>query len=320
MNKCNLLFGNSEIMQQLYKQIESVAQLDATALIMGESGTGKELVARAIHNHSPRSAKPFIAVNCGAIAENLLESELFGHEKGSFTGALHTRAGYFEHVADGTLFLDEITEMSLAHQVKLLRVLETGKFFRVGGSQEIISQARIVAATNRDPLKAVKANHLREDLMYRLAVFPLQIPPLRERNHDCEQLAQLFLDELNQTNRTHKRLSEKALKLCSAYHWPGNIRELKNMIHRAFIMAENMVELPIKTLPENKFFNKDNLVGGFEKNKPQFTISIGTKLSDAQRNIIINTIKNCDGNKQLAAKKLEISLKKLNEYEVTKLN
>ncbi len=203
-------------MLELYAQIERVASTDATALIIGESGTGKELIARTIHDHSARKDAPFIAVNCGAIPDNLIEAELFGHEKGSFTGAVQGRIGYFEHANSGTLFLDEVTEMSPVRQVKLLRALETGTFFRVGGSDLIHSDVRVIAATNRDPVVAVKENGLREDLMYRLAVFPLRAPPLRERDSDRELLAQHFLAEMNAQEGTNKSRSASARSTCCA--------------------------------------------------------------------------------------------------------
>jgi DNA-binding NtrC family response regulator len=297
------LYGSSAIMLALYEQIERVAATDATALIIGESGTGKELIARSIHDSSRRGSSPFIAVNCGAIPDNLIESELFGHEKGSFTGAVQSRVGYFEHANGGTLFLDEITEMSPLRQVKLLRALETGTFYRVGGSEAVHVDVRVIAATNRDPATAVKENGLREDLMYRLAVFPLRAPPLRERDGDRELLAQYFLAELNLQESTAKVFSKKAIETLRAYSWPGNVRELKNTIYRAFILAEKTVEVPHPHLVSR---TRKPLAQGDAVN-----VWVGTPLADAQKQIILATLKHCGGDKRRAAKSLGVSLKTL---------
>ncbi len=201
------LYGSSDAMQEVYQKIDKVAPTDATVLVTGESGGGKELVARTIHERSRRARGPFVAINCGAIPSNLIEAELFGHEKGAFTGATRSRGGCFERAEGGTLLLDEITEMSLDMQVRLLRVLETGRYMRVGGDAELRSDVRIVAATNRDPHQAVRDGRLREDLLYRLAVFPMALPPLRERDGDAELLAEHFLQRLNAEAGTDKRFS-----------------------------------------------------------------------------------------------------------------
>ncbi|NIE66230.1 sigma-54 dependent transcriptional regulator [Burkholderia sp. Ax-1719] len=298
-----LLYGSSAIMQDLYAQIERVSVTDATALIVGESGTGKELVARTIHDRSDRRDGPFIAVNCGAIPDELIEAELFGHEKGSFTGAVQARDGHFEHARGGTLFLDEVTEMSLLHQVKLLRALETGDYRPVGSNETIHGDVRIIAATNRDPVVAVKDNALREDLMYRLAVFPLRAPPLRERERDRELLAQLFLTELNEQSGTQKVFSKRALETVRNWSWPGNVRELKNAVYRAFILAEKQVEIA-----------HPQLVPKVKKPVTQgdaMSVWIGTPLADAQKQIILGTLKYCGGDKRLAARTLGVSLKTL---------
>ncbi|MBB3258847.1 DNA-binding NtrC family response regulator [Paraburkholderia bannensis] len=298
-----LLYGSSAIMQELYAQIERVSVTDATALIVGESGTGKELVARTIHDRSDRRDGPFIAVNCGAIPDELIEAELFGHEKGSFTGAVQARDGHFEHARGGTLFLDEVTEMSLLHQVKLLRALETGDYRPVGSNETIHGDVRIIAATNRDPVVAVKDNALREDLMYRLAVFPLRAPPLRERERDRELLAQLFLTELNEQSGTQKVFSKRALETVRNWSWPGNVRELKNAVYRAFILAEKQVEIA-----------HPQLVPKVKKPVTQgdaMSVWIGTPLADAQKQIILGTLKFCGGDKRLAARTLGVSLKTL---------
>jgi DNA-binding NtrC family response regulator len=297
------LFGSSAVMLDLYEQIERVAATDATALVIGESGTGKELIARTIHDHSGRKDGAFVAVNCGAIPDELIEAELFGHEKGSFTGAVQGRVGYFEHANGGTLFLDEITEMSPVRQVKLLRALETGTFFRVGGTDLIRSDVRVIAATNRDPAIAVKENGLREDLMYRLAVFPLRAPPLRERDGDRELLALHFLAQLNQQEGTSKTFSKRSLETLRTWSWPGNVRELKNAVYRAFILAEKAVELPHPHLMSR--VKKPVTLGD------SMSVWIGTPLADAQKQIILGTLKYCGGDKRRAAKALGVSLKTL---------
>jgi DNA-binding NtrC family response regulator len=298
-----LLYGSSPVMVDLYEQIERVASTDATALIIGESGTGKELIARTIHDHSARKSAPFVAVNCGAIPDELIEAELFGHEKGSFTGAVQGRIGYFEHANGGTLFLDEITEMAPVRQVKLLRALETGSFYRVGGNELIHSDVRVIAATNRDPAVAVKENGLREDLMYRLAVFPLRAPPLRERDGDRELLAQHFLTALNVQENASKSFSKRSLETLRTWSWPGNVRELKNAIYRAFILAEKTVELPHPHLASR--VKKAVTLGD------SMSVWIGTPLADAQKQIILGTLKYCGGDKRRAAKALGVSLKTL---------
>jgi len=298
-----LLYGSSPVMLELYEQIERVAATDATALIIGESGTGKELIARTIHERSARREAPFIAVNCGAIPDELIEAELFGHEKGSFTGAVQGRIGYFEHANGGTLFLDEVTEMAPVRQVKLLRALETGTFFRVGGNELISGDVRVIAATNRDPIVAMKENGLREDLMYRLAVFPLRAPPLRERDNDRELLAQHFLASMNQQEGTNKTFSKRAIETLRTWSWPGNVRELKNAIYRAFILAEKTVELPHPHVASRV---KKPVTQG-----DSMSVWIGTPLADAQKQIILGTLKYCGGDKRRAAKALGVSLKTL---------
>jgi len=298
-----MLYGASPAMLELFEQIERVAATDATVLIVGESGTGKELIARTIHDRSRRHDQPFVAVNCGAIPDNLIEAELFGHERGSFTGAVQGRAGYFEHANGGTLFLDEVTEMMPVRQVKLLRALETGTFYRVGGTELMHSDVRVIAATNRDPAVAVKENGLREDLMYRLAVFPLRAPPLREREGDRELLAQHFLAELNTREGTNKVFSKRARETLRTYSWPGNVRELKNSIYRAFILAEKTVEIEHPRLAAR---SKKAVTQG-----DAMSIWVGTPLAEAQRQIILGTLKHCGGDKRRTAKALGVSLKTL---------
>lgn len=233
------LWGRAPSMQRVYEQISRVAGTGVTVFITGESGTGKEVVAQTIHELSRRRKMPFLGVNCGAISPNLIESEIFGHEKGSFTGAERQHQGFFERAAGGTLFLDEITEMPMDLQVKLLRVLETGRFMRVGATQSQETDVRIVAATNRSPMEAVTQGRLREDLMYRLNVFPIELPPLRERLSDVGLLAEHFLRQINEQEGRVKTLTPQALEQLSRHHWPGNVRELRNAVHRAYVMAHD---------------------------------------------------------------------------------
>ena len=230
--------GRSPAMQQLYFEIERVAKTNVPVLIIGESGTGKELVALALHEYSARAAENFLPLNCGAISSQLIESELFGHEKGSFTGADKARQGFFELAQKGTLFLDEITEMPPEMQVRLLRVLETGQYMRVGGTKLLTTEARIIAATNRDPMQAVEQEKLREDLFYRLSVFPLYVPPLREREDDIILLAQHFLQQMNLQQGTEKHFAPDSEELLRQHSWPGNVRELRNAVWRSYILAD----------------------------------------------------------------------------------
>jgi len=293
------LFGSSPAMQEVYRMIDKVAPTEATVLLSGESGGGKELVARTIHERSPRAEGPFVAVNCGAIPGNLIEAELFGHEKGAFTGASRNHRGCFERAEGGTLLLDEITEMSPDMQVRLLRVLETGRYMRVGGDAEMCARVRIIAATNRDPREAVGEGRLREDLMYRLAVFPIALPPLREREGDAELLAEHFLRQLNAEAGTDKQFSRAAVLAIRTHHWPGNVRELKNAVHRGFIMAERDVDLDLQGVA-------CRAVDGNCLRLP-----IGTPLAEMEREAIFATLDFCAGNKRRAAEILGVSLKTL---------
>ena len=296
-----LLFGGSPAMQDVYRRVEKVAPTSATVLVTGESGSGKEVVARTIHDRSERASAPFVAVNCGAIPSNLIEAELFGYEKGAFTGAARLHRGCFERAEGGTLFLDEITEMAPEMQVRLLRVLETQRFMRVGGEQEIRARVRIIAATNRDPRQAVQDGHLREDLMYRLAVFPIALPPLREREGDTELLAEHFLRQLNDVEGTAKAFSRQAVATLRAHRWPGNVRELKNAVHRAFILADADAAV------EMDFASIDCTapVGDCLR------IPVGTPLADIERQAIYATLDLNDGNKRRCAEMLGVSLKTL---------
>ncbi|MGH8468649.1 MAG: sigma-54-dependent transcriptional regulator [Gammaproteobacteria bacterium] len=296
------LIGVSRAMQKVYDQIARVAPTAATVLITGESGTGKELVADTVHGLSRRRKEAFLPINCGAIQAQLIESELFGHEKGSFTGATREHRGYFEQADGGTLFLDEITEMPSELQVKLLRVLETGTFMRVGADKQIETDVRLIAATNRNPEEAVAEGKLREDLLYRLQVFPLQMPPLRERGDDIELLANYFLGEMNRMESTHKTFSPEALEQLSRYPWPGNIRELKNAIHRTFIMADDVID--VHSLPQD-------LGAPCAASGKSLNVHVGKSLKEAEKSLILATLQHCGGSKQETARMLAISLKTL---------
>ncbi|WP_059411870.1 sigma-54 interaction domain-containing protein [Cupriavidus basilensis] len=293
----------SPVMRRLLAQIERVAATEVTMLAVGESGTGKELVARAVHERGARRGGPFVAVNCGAIPAALIESELFGHEKGGFTGAVQQKAGYFEQARGGTLFLDEVTEMAPDMQIKLLRVLETRTFHRVGGDTQIACDVRILAATNRDPVEAVRDGRLREDLLYRLAVFPLHIPPLRERGEDIALLARHFLAEFNAIEGTDKTFSATAVERLRHYGWPGNVRELKNTVYRAFILADRVIDIANPNIASQP--PRPSTLDGV------VNVRIGTSLADAQREIILATLARHEGDKRQAARSLGISLKTL---------
>ncbi len=296
------LYGSSMVMETMYRQLERVATTDATVLLEGESGTGKELIAHSVHLASRRADRHFVAVNCGAIPAHLIEAALFGHEKGSFTGALRQQGGYFEHASGGTLFLDEITEMPCDMQVKLLRVLESGSFHRVGGSEPVQVDVRLVAATNRSLQRAVQEGSLRQDLMYRLAVFPIRVPPLRERGQDIELLARHFLDELNQQAGTRKEFARHALEALRTYPWPGNVRELRNLVHRAYILSADLVQLD---MPAARSGHRSVLTDGV------LNFPVGTPLADAQRELIMATLHHFSGNKRMTASALGISVKTL---------
>ncbi|HBJ69029.1 MAG TPA: sigma-54-dependent Fis family transcriptional regulator [Alcaligenes faecalis] len=237
-------------MKKLYEEISKVASTDLPVLLIGESGTGKELAARAIHRCSARKEQAYVPINCSAISEQLIESELFGHEKGSFTGAERNRQGYFELADQGTLFLDEITEMPIDAQTKLLRALENGEYMKVGGDKLIKHDARIIAATNRPPMRAIEDKKLREDLYYRLGVFPIQIPPLRERGDDAVLIAKHLVEQLNQEHQQNRSLSLASMKEIERYHWPGNIRQLRNAVLRSYVMSNSdQVEINMEADP-----------------------------------------------------------------------
>lgn len=306
------IVGRSSAMQPVFDMIQRVAPTDASVLIQGESGTGKEIVAVALHELSRRKSAPLVAVNCGAIPENLIESELFGHEKGSFTGADRQHKGFFERADGGTLFLDEITEMPAQLQVKLLRVLETGRVQRVGGTTPIQTNVRVLAATNREPSEAIKAGKLREDLFFRLAVFPIRLPPLRGREGDVALIAQHFLDAHNKAQGTDKRWAAGALAELAKREWRGNARELRNAVQRAFILADDELRA-------------EDAAAGIERasmpsaESGDLGVRVGSSIADAERLLIQATLEHVDGDKPEAARILGISLKtlynRLNVYE-----
>jgi DNA-binding NtrC family response regulator len=302
----NCMVGRSSAINAVRELVEKVAPTDATVLITGESGSGKELVAQAIHARSLRGAGPFLGINCGALPPTLIESELFGFERGSFTGASRTHAGLVERASGGTLFLDEVTEMSADMQTRLLRFLETQRFYRVGGSQELRTDVRVVAATNRSPVQAVRDGSMREDLLYRLAVFPISLAPLRERGDDVVLLAEYFLDDLNARNDTAKKFADTALHTLRDYHWPGNVRELKNAIERAFIMGAEELDLQPMHIhaPSTDRAARADSDGGIQ-------VPIGSSLAQAERWLIEATLAHWAGNKNRAARTLGCSLKTL---------
>jgi two-component system response regulator AtoC len=304
------LVGKSPRMQRLFEELEMVANTDANVFIVGESGSGKEVVANTIHYLSRRRNKPFIAFNCGAISPTLIESEIFGHEKGAFTNAIKRREGYFEMAKGGTVFLDEITEMPIELQVKLLRVLEEGKFRRVGGNDEINIDARIIAASNRDPQKAIVDGKMREDLYYRLNVFPIDVPPLRERLEDIPLFSHFFLQKLNETEEKKvEKIDPEFIEALQAYEWPGNVRELRNVVNRAFIMARTDT-LTVECLP-------DKLIGNRRKrSKNAVSIPLGQPMEEVERIVIEETLHMTDGDRRKTAEILGISYKTL--YNKTK--
>ncbi|HKQ61834.1 MAG TPA: sigma-54 dependent transcriptional regulator [Candidatus Polarisedimenticolaceae bacterium] len=305
LGRFGCLIGASPVMQQSYDLIARVAPTSSTVFLTGETGVGKELAARMVHELSRRSKRPFIALNCGAVPPNLIESELFGHEKGSFTGAERQRKGIFEQADGGTLLLDEITEMPAELQVKLLRVLETASFTRIGGEELHQIDLRVVAATNRDPAQAVRDGKLREDLLYRLHVFPISLPPLRERGEDVVLLANYFLEQLNREAEVSKRFTDAALDKLRLHGWPGNVRELKNVVERAFILAGDRVDAEHVPLGEASTPRKETNGGN------GLSIAVGASLEEAEKELILATLERVGGSRRRAAEILKISLKTL---------
>ncbi|MFG6416464.1 sigma-54-dependent transcriptional regulator [Roseateles sp. DC23W] len=321
------LWGRSAPMKRIYEQISRVAVTSVSVFITGESGTGKEVVAQTVHDLSRRRKRPFLAVNCGAISPNLIESEIFGHEKGSFTGAERQHQGFFERASGGTLFLDEITEMPLELQVKLLRVLETGRFMRVGSTTSQETDVRIIAATNRSPYQAVATGKLREDLLYRLNIFPIELPPLRERSSDVPLLANHFLAAISEQEGAVRRFTPEALTALTAYPWPGNVRELRNAVQRAYVMALG------DTIDDAWLPGSSGQVSGWAPlgapamdapptpapapapapldNVPSITLPIGSSVAQAERMLMLATLRHFNHHKERTAAALGISLKTL---------
>jgi DNA-binding NtrC family response regulator len=298
------MIGSSPSMRKVYQVVEQAAPTSASVLIWGESGTGKELVAKTIHQLSPRAQQPFVPINCAAIPETLLESEIFGHEKGAFTGASDRREGCFELADRGTLFLDEIAEMTPATQVKLLRVLQERAFRRLGGRAEQTVDVRVIAATNVVPIEAVKSGKLREDLFYRLNVFAMELPPLRQRKEDLPLLIQSFIAEFNARNNKHvSAIDPAAMRILEQYSWPGNVREVRNVIERAVILASGEF-IEMKHLPPLVTESPDVV-------KPVVSLAPGTTVEEAERQLILMTLEHTRDNKTRAAEILGISLKTL---------
>ncbi len=310
------LVGESKVIKDLQRLIAQIARTKTTVLITGESGTGKELVAHAIHHHSPRQNKPFIAVHCAALTETLLESELFGHEKGSFTDAHEKRLGRFELADSGTIFLDEISEMSPSVQVKLLRVLQEQEFMRVGGTKLVKVDVRVVTATNQDLEKLVKEGKFREDLYYRINIVPIFIPPLRERLGDIRLLAMNFLEKYKkELNSPIREISAEAMRLLEEYKWPGNVRELENAIERAVVLAEKDVihpdDLPISV-------KKEVNVSGLKESVLSGELSLEEAKNNFERELIIEALSKTGGTQTEAAKLLKTT-RRIFKYRMDKL-
>jgi len=300
--KCNQMIGSSPQMQQVYDLVHRVANINASVLVTGESGTGKELIANAIHNLGIRSDRPFVAVSCGAIPESLIEAELFGHEKGAFTGTVGARTGYMEQAGDGTLFLDEIGELSLSTQVKLLRVLQQREFSRLGSSRLIPLRARLIFATHQDLAEMVARNTFRQDLFYRINVMRIDAPPLQEHPEDIPQIAMHFLRQYSEMyQKPVTDIDPGAIAVLQAYSWPGNVRELENVIQRAIIIAHDesirMEDLPCN-IQEQNVVNIDDYhpAGSFERQLRNYKISLA-----------MTALRESNGNKTLAARSLNIS-------------
>ena len=315
------LIGNSPVMKEVFSLVRQVAPTTASVLISGESGTGKELVARAIHSLSPRSAGPFVAVNCAALPESLMESELFGHEKGAFTGAAERRAGCFEQAQNGTLLLDEIGEMPIGTQAKLLRVIEESKVRRLGGASDIPISVRVLAATNRQPEKAVQDKLLREDLYYRLNVFHILLPPLRDRKEDIPPIASALLRDLNRKHGcrvTH--MSPEVLDWFATRSWPGNIRELRNLIERAVIVAAEG-EIQLRHLPGAGIAPAAPVAPAASEDTLE--VPVGSRMVDVEEAYVRLTLKHTRNNKKRAAELLGLCLRtlhnKLRSYESGKV-
>ena len=305
------MVGTSNAIKEIYRLIEQVAESNATVLIRGESGTGKDLVAHAVHYNSNRTNKPFIKVNCTALPETLLESELFGHEKGAFTGAIERKLGRFERAAGGTIFLDEIGDFSMNMQVKLLRVIQFKEFERIGGNETIKTNVRIVVATNKDLEAQIKEGLFREDLYYRINVFPIYLPPLRDRKDDIMLLADYFLEKLSTENNKYiTRISTPAIEMLTSYHWPGNVRELENCIERAILLCNDSV-IRSEHLPPSLQMIKKN-----ERNAKR---SMNEIIANKEKELIIDALKKFHGQQRKAAGELGITERILG-YKIKKYN
>lgn len=314
------IIGKSAVMKKLFSLVAKVSDTDTTILVQGESGTGKELVAQAIHSEGARNEYPFIPVNCGAIPAELLESELFGHEKGAFTHAVRTRIGRFELAHGGTVFLDEIAEMSPMLQVKLLRVLQEREFERVGGTQTIKSDFRVIAATNKDLEGEVSAGRFREDLFYRLNVIPIKAPPLRERQSDIPLLVDYFVAKFNHSkNRKIQGVAEEALGLMVRYDWPGNVRELENIIERMVILTIED-KIAVADLPEKVIVSKG--IGENTDEIPEQGFFLNIAVADYEKRIIVQALNQTDWVKNQAAKMLHVNrttlIEKMKRHKLVK--
>lgn len=296
----NGIVGECAAMRRVLDDIERIAPSPVSVLLTGESGTGKELVARALHRESGRSG-PFIAVNCGAIAPELLASHLFGHERGSFTGAAGRHVGYFEQAHQGTLLLDEIAEMPAALQVYLLRVLETGTVTRVGGTDEVPVDVRIVAATNRDPLQAIADGSLREDLYYRLSDFSIELPPLRHRGNDVNLLARCFLNRLNERYATQKQFASGTDRILEQHPWPGNVRELRSAVQRAFLIGREQDEVCV--IPGVR------RLAAVQHDPTQVVFSVGMSYADVEREMLLKTLSHFGNDRTRTARALGVSVR-----------
>ncbi|MDD5773446.1 MAG: sigma-54 dependent transcriptional regulator [bacterium] len=304
------VIGSSRVFKEILKVVYQIAPTRGTVLITGESGTGKEIIAELIHYNSPRKDKPLVKINCSALPENLIESELFGHEKGAFTGAIKEKPGRFELANGGTIFLDEVGDISPHLQVKLLRVLQEGEFERVGGTETLKVDARLIAATNHDLKDAVEQKKFREDLYYRLNVINIHLPPMREREEDVPLLVNYFLEKYSkENNKDIKAVDDKTMQIFKSYTWPGNVRELENTIEHAVIMCRNNI-VTTDCLPQS-------IQNG--KKQPDITFSIGTQLEDMEKNAILRTLDFADGNREEAANILGIGVatlyRKLQDYQ-----
>ena len=307
--KLDNIIGRSEKMQAVYQMIETVAQVQSTVLVTGESGTGKELVARAIHDLGPRSQKPFVSINCGAFTETLLESELFGYVKGSFTGATANRKGLFEAANRGTIFLDEIGEMSAAMQVKLLRVLQERKVRPVGAHDEIEVDARVIAATNRDLANLVKEGTFREDVYYRIAVIPMELPPLRDRGSDITELTEHFITKFCEQAGRNLLISDKAMRLLECYSWPGNVRELEHTIERAVALEPTDAIQPERLPDQITNYSSARIAGALEL--PDEGLNLMAHLDQLEKTYLHEALLRSEGNQTNAAELLKMSVRSL---------